>query len=58
LSGQIIDIEEKRDNVFIYVEGEKELLSIGWAFFEDWMCKSKSEAIYLMIKRLEELRDE
>src|SRR6267154_2233950 len=55
--GKIVDIEENHVNVYIYVKGESQLISIGWTFFENWIFKSKSEAINAMIARLEELKD-
>jgi len=54
----IIDIEPKNDNVYLYVKGESQLISIGWTFFENWAFKSKQLALEAMMKRLQVLTHE
>lgn len=50
--GTIVDIEPNHDNVYIYIKGEKDLVSISFIYFEDWVFKSKNSAIDAMIERV------
>lgn len=58
----IVDIEPKHDNVYLYVKGERDLVSIGRTHFEEWVYKSRNAAIDSFVERLkgmmEDLQDE
>ncbi len=58
IQGKIVDIEQNHDNVYVYVKGESQLISIGYTFFNDCVFKSKHEAIDAMVARLQELKEE
>lgn len=56
--GFIVDILDKDDLVYIYMKDEKELITIGWPYFEEWVYKTKQEALDAMIKSLQDMKEE
>ena len=58
MQGRIVDINPEHDSVYIYICGEPNMVVMGYTFFEDWVYKSKSQAIDAMISRLQAMRNE
>lgn len=56
LSGKIVLINEDKDYVHIYVDKITTILDMGYTFFNEWVFKSKQEAIDAMLKQLEKLK--
>ena len=56
--GFIVDILENIDVVYIYMKEEKDLISIAWTYFEEWVYKTKQEAIDAMIQKMQDMQEE
>jgi len=55
LYGKIVSMNENKDYVHIYVEGVKEILSIPYCYFENYIFESVEKAIAAMTKQLQNL---
>jgi len=52
LKGKIVEINERRDYVHIYVKGSKYILEIGWTYFENWVFTSMQSAKENMLQHV------
>ena len=55
LRGEIVNMDEDKDYVHIYVKGIKEVVSIPYCFHEKYIFESVSDAIEEMTKQLQNL---
>lgn len=55
VTGNIVNFNDKRDCVHIYVKDCEKIVEIGWTFFDEWVYETKQEAVDAMIKRMQDM---
>lgn len=55
IQGKIINANSNDDYVHIYIKGEQLLLTLSFTFFDNYVFKTKQDAINGMIKSMQEL---
>lgn len=56
--GTIVLVNADADYVHVYVPPMKHVCVFGYSFFDDYVYKTKNEAINAMIKKLESMRND
>ena len=54
--GKIVFINEDKDSIHIYIDNIRYVLDLGFCFFNDYVFRSKNEAIESMRKQLDDLQ--
>lgn len=53
-----MNINNKKDYVHIYVPECDKIVNIGWSYIEEWIYKTKEQALEAMLTNIDRMKQE